>query len=315
MSPHSTLNRPGTRHTVFTMENREWEGTGTNGNEEHTQQKNAALLNSSRWLVPQGYDREDSKHAPSAAVADRILYKRMCWLYYFILALWMHLSIILNKLLIIFYKGKIILGDPGADSGGEGKSKQVGKMARRKVKNGEESAWGQSFNRPVPNGPGRSGFWLVQENFVFFCPIRGDLGVLFVCSYLQSTWSSQLFAMFILAIRGGCIHRGEKIQCQNKIQGKTFRISTIISPANALDLSQVSTLFENHSLCTDVPLPIFSGRGGRLYTGQKIKANSANVSWTLAWENIRYSKSRRFALCVPWRRETYFKSSKCLVCQ
>ena len=160
-------------------------------------------------------------------------------------------------------------------------------MARRKVKNGEESAWGQSFNRPVPNGPGRSGFWLVQENFVFFCPIRGDLGVLFVCSYLQSTWSSQLFAMFILAIRGGCIHRGEKIQCQNKIQGKTFGISTIISPANALDLSQVSTLFENHSLCTDVPLPIFSGRGGRLYTGQKIKANSANVSWTLAWENIR----------------------------
>ena len=60
--------------------------------------------------------------------------------------------------IITFYKGKIILGDPGADSGGEGKSKQVGKMARRKVKNGEESAWGQSFNRPVPNGPGRSGF-------------------------------------------------------------------------------------------------------------------------------------------------------------
>lgn len=34
-APHTTLNRPGTSHTVFTVENREWEGTGTNGNEEH----------------------------------------------------------------------------------------------------------------------------------------------------------------------------------------------------------------------------------------------------------------------------------------
>ena len=72
--------------------------------------------------------------------------------------------------------------------------------------------------------------------------------------------------MFILAIRGGCIHRGEKIQCQNKIQGKTFGIATIISPANALDLSQVSTLFENHSLCTDVPPPDFFWRRGNVCT-------------------------------------------------
>ena len=42
--PHTTLNRPGTRHTVFTVENREREGTGTNGNEELTQQKKAATL-------------------------------------------------------------------------------------------------------------------------------------------------------------------------------------------------------------------------------------------------------------------------------
>ena len=33
-------------------------------------------------------------------------------------------------------KWPIILGDPGADSGGEGKSKRAEKMARRKVKNG-----------------------------------------------------------------------------------------------------------------------------------------------------------------------------------
>ena len=52
-----------------------------------------------------------------------------------------------------------ILGDPGADSGDEEKSKRAGKyMARRKVKNGEKSPWGQCLTRPVPNGRRRSGF-------------------------------------------------------------------------------------------------------------------------------------------------------------
>ena len=38
-----------------------------------------------------------------------------------------------------------ILGYPGVDSGGEGKSKRAEKnMARRKVKNGEKSPWGRS---------------------------------------------------------------------------------------------------------------------------------------------------------------------------
>ena len=95
--------------------------------------------------------------------------------------------------------------------------------------------------------------------------------------------------MFILAVRGGFTQGGEKIQCQNKIQGKTFGISTIISPVNALDLSQVSTLFENQS---------------------KLSKCLMNTSVR------KHSKSRRFALyVVPWRSETYFKSSKCLVCQ
>ena len=48
-----------------------------------------------------------------------------------------------------------ILGDPGADNGGEGKSKRAGKY---KVKNGEKSPWGQCLTRPVPNGCRRSGF-------------------------------------------------------------------------------------------------------------------------------------------------------------
>ena len=41
-------------------------------------------------------------------------------------------------------------------------------MARRKVKNGEKSPWGQCLTRPVPNGRRRPGFWLVPENFCVF---------------------------------------------------------------------------------------------------------------------------------------------------
>ena len=49
----------------------------------------------------------------------------------------------------------LILGGPGADSGDEEKSKRVEKyMARRKVKNGEKSPWGQCLTRPVPSFSG-----------------------------------------------------------------------------------------------------------------------------------------------------------------
>ena len=44
------------------------------------------------------------------------------------------------------------------------------KMARRKVKNGEKSPWGQCLTRPVPNCRRRSGFLLVLENFCVFLP-------------------------------------------------------------------------------------------------------------------------------------------------
>ena len=64
------------------------------------------------------------------------------------------------KLISVF-----ILGDPGADSGDEEKSKRAENyMARRKVKNGQKSPWGQCLTRPVPNGRRRSGFWLVHKN-------------------------------------------------------------------------------------------------------------------------------------------------------
>ena len=40
--------------------------------------------------------------------------------------------------------------------------------ARRKVKNGQKSTWGQCLTRPVPNGRRRSGFWLVPEKHKFW---------------------------------------------------------------------------------------------------------------------------------------------------
>ena len=62
-----------------------------------------------------------------------------------------------NKLSYV-HKVCTILGDPGADSGNEEKSKGRKNMARRKVKNGEKTPWGQCLTRPVPNGRRRSGF-------------------------------------------------------------------------------------------------------------------------------------------------------------
>ena len=40
-------------------------------------------------------------------------------------------------------------------------------MARRKVKNGKKSPWGQCLTRPVPNGSCRSAFWLGRKTQQF----------------------------------------------------------------------------------------------------------------------------------------------------
>ena len=202
----------------------------------------------------------------------------------------MQLSIILNKLLL-FTKGRSSSETQGQIVGARESLNGVGKNSAKKSKERGGERLGTIFYQ---TGSKRSRpFWLLigERNFCVFLPNQraADLGILFVCSYMQSTWRSQPFAMFILAVRGGFTQGGEKIQCQNKIQGKTFGISTIISPVNVLDLSQVSTLFENQS---------------------KLSKCLINTSVR------KHSKSRRFALyVVPWRRETYFKSSKCLACQ
>ena len=65
-----------------------------------------------------------------------------------------------NKLVLCY---QLILGDPGADSGGEGKSKRAGKYGARKVKNGEKSPLGQCLTRPVLNCRRRSAFWLGRK--------------------------------------------------------------------------------------------------------------------------------------------------------
>ena len=101
------------------------------------------------------------------------------------------------------YALRTILGDPGAYSGGKGKSKRAEKMARRKVKNGEKSPWQQCLTRPVTNGRGRFGFWLVPENVFVFLPNQSaaDLGVI-SCVLTRTVHELQLFAMLILAVRG-----------------------------------------------------------------------------------------------------------------
>ena len=57
-----------------------------------------------------------------------------------------------------------ILGDPGADRESLNGRKNV---ARRKVKNGEKSPWGQCLTRPVPSGRRRSAFWLGRKTQTF----------------------------------------------------------------------------------------------------------------------------------------------------
>ena len=68
-----------------------------------------------------------------------------------------------------------ILGDPGADSGDEEKSKRAGKyIARRKVNNGEKSPWGQCLTRPVQTVAAVLASDWCQKNTSFLAPIRSQ---------------------------------------------------------------------------------------------------------------------------------------------
>ena len=62
---------------------------------------------------------------------------------------------------------KFILGDPGADSGGEGKSKRAEKYGTKKSKERREEPLGTMSYQTSSNGRRRSGFGLVPENLCF----------------------------------------------------------------------------------------------------------------------------------------------------
>ena len=175
----------------------------------------------------------------------------------------MHLSIILNKLLL-FTKGRSSSETQGQIVVARESLNGWEKMARRKVKNGEESAWGQSFTRPVPNGRGRYGFWLVQETFVFFCPIRGQQTLeSFLCVLTCKVHEGVSCSPCLSWLFAEALHKEVKrFNVRTKSEGKR-------SEYLRLSHRLMRWTFRRYQHCL------------------KIKANSANPSWTLAWENIR----------------------------
>ena len=60
-----------------------------------------------------------------------------------------------------------ILEDPGADKGGEGKSKRAEKYGTKKSKERQEEPLGTMSYQTSSNGRRRSGFWLVPEKHKF----------------------------------------------------------------------------------------------------------------------------------------------------
>ena len=79
---------------------------------------------------------------------------------------------------------KFILGDPGADSGGEGKSKRAGKNgAKKSEERGEKSVLASD---------------ICKKTFGFFCPIRRQQAYESSRVSLHGmTYEAQLLAMFV----------------------------------------------------------------------------------------------------------------------
>ena len=75
-----------------------------------------------------------------------------------------YVTLVLNFLVLIRHP---ILGDPGADKGGEGKSKRAEKYGTKKSKERREEPLGTMSYQTSSNGRRRSGFWLVPEKHKF----------------------------------------------------------------------------------------------------------------------------------------------------
>ena len=167
--------------------------------------------------------------------------------------------------IITFYKGKIILGDPGADSVNVRlKSKRVGKNGAKK-----SNEWGgervgtifyqTSSKRSRP-------FWLLigARNFCVFLPNQraADLGILLcvlTCKVHEGVSRSPCLSWLFAE----ALHKEVKrFNVRTKSKGKR-------SEYLRLSHRLMRWTFRRYQHCL------------------KIKANSANASWTLAWENIR----------------------------
>ena len=77
-------------------------------------------------------------------------------------------------------------------------------MARRKVKNGEKSPWGQCFTRPVLNGRRRSAFWLGRKTQTFSGTNQKGLTVLYfhLCYIFPPVQTFPLSHYLPLGLRG-----------------------------------------------------------------------------------------------------------------
>ena len=71
----------------------------------------------------------------------------------------------------------VILGDPGIDSGAEGKSKRAGKYGTKKSKERREEPLGtMSYQTSSKRSPPFLASDWCQKTFVFFCPIERQNG-------------------------------------------------------------------------------------------------------------------------------------------
>ena len=98
-----------------------------------------------------------------------------------------------------------------------------GRVVRRNIKNEENSLWGQCFTRPVPNGRGHSGFWLlVAENFCVFLPnLRAaDLRVVSWRVFLHAKYMKFSCLPRLSWLFGGFIHDVKRFSIRTKWEGK-----------------------------------------------------------------------------------------------
>ena len=136
----------------------------------------------------------------------------------------------------------LILGDPGAGSGGGEKSKRVRKkFGPRKSRNERRAPWDKRFRTAQFQTVGEvlASGWC-QKSFVFCLPNHraARVGVV-LCVLTRKIHTGQLIAILAWVVRRG-FTRGEKFQFTAQNVGKIVRHIREKLAENTLDLSQVS---------------------------------------------------------------------------